>query len=66
MIGARFTAWLSETEREALEVRARQERTSLNVIMRLALRAYLGMDDDINEDTELPVTSDTQSRGIPT
>lgn len=66
MIGARFTAWLSEREKAELIARARKERTSKNVIVRLALRQYFGWDDDIAEDTELPVTSDTPRPGIPT
>lgn len=42
MEGKRFTAWFSATERRALEVRAEDEGTTINYIVRRAVRAYLG------------------------
>lgn len=36
----RFTAWLSEREREALDKVAEEQNTSVNFIVRSALRQY--------------------------
>jgi predicted transcriptional regulator len=41
----RETCYLFDDEQEALEQRAKKERTSKSEIMRRALRAYLGIED---------------------
>ena len=38
----RFTAWLSERERQALDEMAAELNTSVNFIVRVAIRQYLG------------------------
>jgi len=55
-MSVRFTAWLSEREREAMRSVELRECVSANWVIRTALRKYLGIDDN---DSELPVTSDT-------
>lgn len=40
----RFTAWLSESERDALEDVAKEYGTSQNYIVRVAIRQFLGLD----------------------
>ena len=40
---SRFTAWLSDDEREKVKTRARQLGTSENHVVRLCIRAALGM-----------------------
>jgi len=42
----RFTAYLSSRERELLTQAAKEQRTSLNFVVRIAIRQYLGIDDD--------------------
>ncbi len=42
--GGRFTAWFSPTERVALKARAKDEDSTENYIVRMALRQYLGKD----------------------
>ena len=54
MSNVRFTAWLSERERQAIKAVEQKERVSANWVIRTAIRRYLGMDDE-----ELPITSDT-------
>lgn len=49
----RFTAWFSERERLALDTRARSERTSVNVLVREAVRQYLGIDETIELGEEI-------------
>ena len=56
-MNVRFTTWLSEREREALDERASKERTSANAIVRTAIREYLGFDPPSTR--LLHVTSDT-------
>lgn len=41
---SRFTAWLSEAEREALDAAAKRNHTSVNFIVRTAIRRYLKLD----------------------
>lgn len=45
----RFSAWISDRERSELDKRARRERTSVNWVVREAIREYLGL---TNEDSE--------------
>lgn len=49
MSGIRFTTWLSESERDAIHQRATEQNTSDNYIIRMAIRAYLGMDNRTRE-----------------
>jgi len=42
--GGRFTAWFSATERRALDAAARSEESTVNYIVRKAVRQYLGSD----------------------
>lgn len=53
----RFTAWLSESEREAVGSLARQNGTSANYIVRVAVRAFLEMSATDRLNTLLRVTS---------
>lgn len=39
----RFTAWLSETERGKLDEIARANGTSVNLLVRLAIRQFVGL-----------------------
>lgn len=45
-MNVRFTAWFSERERKALQVRAESERVSVNVLVREAVREYLGLEQE--------------------
>ncbi len=56
-MNVRFTAWFSERERNAIADRARIGRSSSNLIVREAVREYLGLDD--SPEQLLHVTSDT-------
>lgn len=56
--GARFTCWLSERERNALDELADREDTSVNYIVRSAVRQYL------QRRGLLPVTTDTETEGV--
>jgi hypothetical protein len=40
--GARFTAWFSDVERDALSKRAAEENTTVNWVVRTAVRKFLG------------------------
>lgn len=42
--GGRFTAWFSATERAALNAEAELEGTTVNWVVRKAVRRYLGKD----------------------
>lgn len=42
--GGRFTAWFSDTERRALNTAAEAEDSTVNWIVRRAVRQYLGKD----------------------
>lgn len=41
---SRFTAWLNPIERKALELEAEQQHSTMNFVLRMALREYLGKD----------------------
>lgn len=40
--GGRFTAWFSDTERLALERKAKDDDATINYIIRRAVRKYIG------------------------
>lgn len=42
--GVRISGWVSPREREAMEKRAEEEHTSLNLQLRLAIRQFVGID----------------------
>lgn len=60
MSGVRFTAWLSERERRALQQVAIQNRMSANMVVRLCVRAGLKLDKEDREMLRLlHVTTET-------
>lgn len=54
-MNVRFTTWLSEAERDALDLVARENGTSANYVVRVAIRRLLQMNAP-----ELQVTSVTE------
>ena len=40
----RFTSWISEGERSGLDEMAREQNTSVNYLVRVAIRNLLGLD----------------------
>jgi hypothetical protein len=61
-MNSRFTAWFSPAERAALEEYADKHDMSLNVVVRYALRDYLGLPS--KGSSKLPVTSATGASNV--
>lgn len=56
-MNVRFTAWLSEAERDRLDKAANEHGTSVNYLVRLAIRQYLGMPSQLSQVTNDKVGS---------
>jgi metal-responsive CopG/Arc/MetJ family transcriptional regulator len=60
-VNVRFTTWLSEKEMEEIEKAAQRLNSSRNLIVRMAVRQFLGLDSKGQMERVLHVTSDTSA-----
>lgn len=54
-MNVRFTAWMSESERDAIDAVAKENNTSVNYVVRIAIRRLLGLPSPL-----LHVTTETK------